>query len=886
MKAIKPLTLGLLTRPYRQAGQNRLCIAALGFFKLGEHSPRFLDEAPSWPKVLNQLPATTALDEVYPKPHGEFLVAAQAYAPGGKAVTELSVTASLGSVSKTLAVVGDRNWYYDPWYRINAPTPFRQMPLDLSRAYGGKRLAENPLGTGHTGNPLAGWVGQNEGKMPNLQYPDAPIHGHVLAQSVASFDALDPSWPQRRRYAGTYNEQWLLNDAPGLAADLNTLFFQRSAQDQWQQGPWQGGEAYRLENLHPQHPVLVGNLPHFKARAFARQKADQQLIEAAMALDTVWLMPSINMGVMVYHGFVPCQEPLASDLDLAMVAYETPAQPKSVKHYQQVATLRADVKTAAQHILNESQLAPALAASVLAERQQKRQAAAQQALSKQQAVLDEIDQEVWAKSGLNKPADYQGPKAQPSALDIDIEALKEGEQQLSEVLAQVDAIRNDAKAKAAALKQQQTEKEQDLPKPTPPTAEELYQKRLAQAATPAWDLVGGENPDHSKLKKMLQDAAASGQDSAPSPEDIASIAQQLTRQAAMQRQVNRVKVASDMAPLSPEHAQRLGTQVRQWLQGGISLKGRDLSGADLTGYCFDGLDLQEVNFEQANLSGCRFIGANLSGAVFLASNITDTDFTKAQLAEANFSQARASNSRFVAANLASIIAMHSDFSGGDFSGANLSHSLCNNSRFDHANFQAVIADKAQFNQIQAAASQWQESQLDSCLFYKAALSGANFSNAKLHQCVLLDATLDSSVLCHSQLSRSLFTGASAKALDGRHLRAKDCGFGQVNWQQANLACAYLAKCDLANGDFQQACLDGAILTGALLSAAKLMQVSAVNSNFLGALAQEACFDNSNLTGACFLKAFLSGARFHHCQQQNAQFDPATLRQIVHQRRAS
>ncbi|ROQ30558.1 DUF2169 family type VI secretion system accessory protein [Gallaecimonas pentaromativorans] len=886
MKIVKPLTLGLLTRPYRQGGQHRLCLAALGFFKLGEQQPRFLDEAQSWPKVLSQLPAGTALDEVYGKPHGEFLLAGSAFAPGAAPVTALTVTAALGPVTKTLEVLGERRWYYGPWYRIEEPAPFTEMPLTLRRAYGGPKLADNPQGTGYTGNPVAGWVGQNQGDMPNLQYPHAPIHGHVLAQPIASFAALDPSWPQRRRHAGSYDDQWLLNDAPGLAADLNPLFFQRAAADQWQQGPWQGGEDYRLENLHPQQPLIEGQLPALVARGFARNKDSQQLQEVAMALDTVWFFPSVGLGVAIYHGNVPCQDSLAQDLDLAMVAYESPAAPKDADHYRQVAQLRSDVKTAAQHVLNEAQLAPALAADQLAARRQQRAQQQQAALAHQQAVLDELDQELWAQSAQPKPANYQGPKAQPPLLDIDIEALKEGEQQLSDILAQVDAIKADADAKAKALKQQQAQQQKSQPKAAPVSAEQRYQQRLAQAATPAWDLVGAEDPNQAKLKAALRQAVASGQPQAPSEAQLAELEQQLAKQAAMARQAQRLAMSPQQPPLAPEQAQRLGTQIRQWLAGGVPLKGRNLSGADLRGCRFDGLDLQEVNFEQANLAGCSFVGAKLQGAVFVGSQLAGANLSQAQLQGANFCQAKASGSTLSGAKLNKAMAIAADFSGATLQGADLSQAICNLACFERADLGAVIASKTLFNAIKAAASHWQGAQLESATFYQAGLQGSGFEAARLHQCVLLSAQLDGSRWQGARLSRTLLTGASAVGIDARQLHCQQCGLGQVDWRQANLSGAFLAQCDLAGGNFQAAVLDGAILAGALLNQAQFQGASAIKTNFLKALAQGACFDGANLTDACLLKAFLQDARFQHCHLQGAQFDAPTHRQLSHQRRLS
>ncbi|HEX5127239.1 MAG TPA: DUF2169 domain-containing protein, partial [Rhodocyclaceae bacterium] len=137
MKIIKPLSLGILHQPYRYRGVHRLSIAALGFFALGRSDERFLIENIQWPRVLPMLPAGQPLDYVLPKARAEVMLSGSAHAL--TPVETMCVRMQCGPVDKCLRVIGDRTWRRRvwPWICIDAPKPFKIMPIAYERAYGG-----------------------------------------------------------------------------------------------------------------------------------------------------------------------------------------------------------------------------------------------------------------------------------------------------------------------------------------------------------------------------------------------------------------------------------------------------------------------------------------------------------------------------------------------------------------------------------------------------------------------------------------------------------------------------------------------------------------------------------------------------------------------------
>ncbi|MGE5146046.1 MAG: DUF2169 domain-containing protein, partial [Candidatus Eiseniibacteriota bacterium] len=250
MRVIKPLSVGVLTRPFEMRRRFHLGATVLLHVPLGEAAALF-SEAGMWTMLSEELPPEQALDASMPKGAAEFLVTGRAFAPGGAPAPAVRVGAAFAGKVKTMLVVGDRYLEDD---RATQPLPFAEMPLDWSRAYGGPKFAENPLGRGMDELPIPG-VGYRVA-LPNLQDPTvAPERRHLRP---AGFGPIDQTWPQRARFAGTYDDRWLDRDFPGLPQDIDWRFFNIAPGDQQFERPFQGTEDYAFENMHPARPLLKG----------------------------------------------------------------------------------------------------------------------------------------------------------------------------------------------------------------------------------------------------------------------------------------------------------------------------------------------------------------------------------------------------------------------------------------------------------------------------------------------------------------------------------------------------------------------------------------------------------------------------------------------------
>ncbi|QNM95344.1 DUF2169 family type VI secretion system accessory protein [Chitinimonas koreensis] len=879
MKTVKPLSLGLLFRPYRRDGQDRFTIAALGFFRLGETAPRFLAEAEQWLAVTAALPKAKPIDELYAKPRGEVLLAGAAHAPGGEPVHELTVRLAIGKVDKRIRVVGDRRWYYGPWYRTTPAQPFVRMPLEDARAYGGPRHPRNPDGCGHTGNPLAGWVGSNEGAMPNLELAGQPVRGHVRALDPAGFGPLDPSRPPRLGWAGHYDEAWLLDDGQGLAPDLDPRFLQTAPADQWHDGPWRGDEAYRLENLHPEHALIEGKLPGFAARAFVRERDGGAVREAAMALDTVWLLPEAMLGVVIYHGEVPVADLDALDLDAVMVAYEPLGAPREPAHYHEVLRLRTEQASAAHNVLREDQLAPALPEAERARRAAASEARLAAKREWKRAARAEAMAEMQAELGFAVDADampIDPMLAEIDTLELDPEAIVAGEVDTEAFVARATALAERAQRRGEAqLAALEAERAAQPQAPADPAAERA--RRYARAAEPAWDLLGGDDPRLAEIDAQLDQAIAAGLLPA---EGRAEVRDNVRQMPALRRKARCMAVEPTEPVPSAELAAWLGEQVRQWLLGGVPLVGRDLGGAALAGIDLRGADLREVCFERADLTGACLAGADLRGAGLGGARLDGADLAGARLDGANLSACSAVGARFDGASFGQTLAMKADFSQASFAEAQLQDALMAHATFAGARFAGAALARCMLPEARAAGSDWRGAQLNMCVLLKADLAGADFRGAKLLRCVLLDAQLDGGNWEGAALERSVALGASAAGLRAAGLRAINSGWRRVDWRGADLTEARFADCDLGEGCFETARLDAGLFARCLLHGAHLADASARGANFLQAMCRSADFRQADLREATLRQAVLDGADFYRARIEGTDFDPVARRRLA------
>ena len=854
MKIVKPMTLGLMHRPYRWQGRDRLLVATLGFFTLGGRPEALLRDNLQWRKVMSALPPGRPLDELMPKARGEVLLAGNAHAAHGLAVTVQTVRLAVGSVDKQLRVIGDRQWMYGmlPWLQVTEPLPFTQMPLTWNRAYGGAGHPANPEGRGYTRNPLAALLGRNHGDMPNLEDPRRPVHVPSRRYPPAGFGQLDVGWMPRRQWIGSYGRRWRRESYPGLADDTNAEFFNAAPTDQRIDDFFVGGEPYRLEGMHPRLPVIEGYLPEFRPRAFAHragQSADA-VEEIALSFDTVWFFPDAELGVTIHRGEITVEDSLALDVEALMVAYEHAADaPRPLSHYGEVLALRLNRDTAARHVFNEAQLTPEPDAIQRAARHDEAQEEHDGRRAAREAREAGLAAEFEASTGMRAPP----PATQPMPMDLPVPgeaAIRRGDFDLGGMLDAADRLAQEARDQAQARRDEAAGQLAHLPE-MPPAAAITIEEAIARAA--------GRASAASELSSLAGVA--------PAAVDQIHELQRKGRLASPEPNIPGL-------PLQPAVATAIGQWLLLRVREGASLHGCDLSGADLRGAMLSGADLRGALLEASDLSGAQLDGADLSEAALTCATMDAANCAAACFDGANLVRTRAHDAVFRGASFTGAQAGDADWRGADLAGARFERWTAPNIVLEGANLEhATLADCVLMH-AKADGSRWAHAAWQRTVALGSSFAGSDWREATLSRSVLMECRLTDSSWSGADLSRVQGGGgADWSRADLQRVRAEQSSWRGANLTDTNLAEGQFRECDFSGARLHHAVLERTLFYRSLFMAGELTGCHAEAADFYQAMCRRADFSQADLREANFVQAECAEARFDHARLDGVRLEP-------------
>lgn len=268
-----------------------------------EHQPE-VKLAPEYSGAGNDMILVADSDLPHLKLATDVIVHGHARAPEGTVAERLHVSMQVGSLRKDLVVLGDRTWQRSG---LSAPAPFIRIPLDYRHAYGGVDPANpanwyeaNPAGKGFSANPLA-LTGR---PAPNIEAPRALIFARTDRPEPAGLAPIPGHWPQRRRFAGTYDKAWEEERLPLLPRDFDPRFHQQAPPDQQVEGFLRGGEPVLLEGMHPRGPLRF-DLPRVSL-AFETEFDDLTEVQHRAQLHTVVFEPDLPAVSLVWHTHLEC----------------------------------------------------------------------------------------------------------------------------------------------------------------------------------------------------------------------------------------------------------------------------------------------------------------------------------------------------------------------------------------------------------------------------------------------------------------------------------------------------------------------------------------------------------------------------------------------------
>lgn len=853
MKIIKPQNLSLQFKVYEEARRYFFFPAIFMLFPLDAPAAIF-SEVSLWKLVAEKLGKDTILDMGMPKIRGEVVVSGACYTPAGKAYPACPVSLKIGKINKILNVFGNRYW--NSLGAITHPEPFTSMPLTWPNAFGGKGYDFNLEGKGFA--PIVAENGATVHPLPNIEDPRKLVGSPSDRPLPAGFAPLDMTWKQRFSKVGTYDKEWLETRFPGYAADMNPTFLNTAPEDQWLDGFFTGNEAFTLEHLHPDKPVLSGQLPGLTARCFIRRKAaePESLEEIAMRLETVHFFPDAQQGVLIFRGGVEIATDDADDLLLIMAAAEKMGEPKALKHYQEVVAKRLDKEMGAVYSLRDSDLLPVFPEISVAPEEiseMERLLSKEDLLRKNMRVRAEKKlaetREQIADLGVN-PDEFLPAAVPPDPAPVNIEKLDVTILELEEMA---------KKAKADALLKQ-AEAEQQVRNLCSQQGLD-YEKMLADAAKKQGGRPKFSADQHiaqmKELQSQLKDMGRSNADldrliADPDFEKKLRLAEERTLEAYRKY----AQHFSPAPPLSTEEAKLLRETVISEYAAGKSFAGADLTGADLSALSLVGTDFRDAILEGVNFTGADLIKADFSNAVLAGADLTGAKCSAGKFRGANISRAILKDADFAGGlEMSGVVLAKSDLSGAKFSEADLSGADLTECIFNKTDFSCVKAQQMIFISTDLKGLRCTGADFSKGMFIEVDISGADFTGAKLAEAVFVT---------------SQGTGACFQSADLENLRiVKDSVFAEADFRKAKLDRANLRGTNLTKCSFEQASLNDADLSECAIS----------EGNFYRATAKRARFEKTDLTNARLVSINLMQGSLRKANFHGADFQGANLYEV-------
>ncbi|MEX1366550.1 MAG: DUF2169 domain-containing protein [Nannocystaceae bacterium] len=850
MKVIKPNSLSVITRCFEHRRRHHFAVSVLAFVPLTEDGAGpLLSEVSLWKTVAERLGPAGVLEPGIPKLRGEMLVQGSAYAPGGVPRPSLPVVARVGELQKAIMVHGDRYWTVrrEP----SEAQPFVQMPLDWSRAYGGPRYPRNPLGRGHGESE---YMGQRVQMLPNLERPDEQVAAPRDRPEPVTLGPLDISWPQRRELAGTYDRTWTETRFPGLADDVDWRLFNLAAPDQQIDGAWQGGESYRLDNLHPRRPVMQGRLPDYAARAFVTRARTGKapppdelgLEEIELSLRTLWLLPDLERAVLVFQGATEVTDPEGADIGHLVLAAERREQPRPPEHYARALQDRLDPERGHLAALRQQDLMPTGEAEHVDEDQARERALHESERRLEhnlhRRALEEHDRTVAGlkEAGLD-PEQYGPPPPQPPAPAPPLEELPGMVEQLQE-----QAQQRQEQEQASAAQRRTRLREQMLAQGIPaPQADELLAASERGPTGPPRFTAQGQR---AALRGRLEQARSLGGPTDGIEEALEDPEQYERWQRAEQQLRDNYRQTAhlqDPAPaLTPARSEDARLCLREALEAGTDLGTLDLSGADLSGMSLRGAAMAGAFLESARLDGADLRGADLRGAVLAHASLAGARLDEADLREANLGYADLTETCLREANLEQAVLM----------GTRAPRAVLRGARLVGAELFRIVLTDADATEIVTEQLRLLEAEVTGLNLAAADLRGAVFLELDLSGAQMLGARLDGATFVTCRAPAVSFAGAT---LDNARF-VKDCELPRVSFAGASLRGCNLRETALGGASFDEASLEGADLSGCDLRGASLHRASARGARFDGADLEDASLVAANLMQASLLGATIRG----------------------------
>jgi uncharacterized protein YjbI with pentapeptide repeats len=748
-----------------------------------------------------------------PKPNGEVLLHGKYFAPNGIPVAAASVRLKLGKIDKVLLVYGNRYWR--TLLGPTEPEPIREMPLDYFNAFGGKGYAKNPIGKGMVDVDV---FGEMRRPLPNVEHPDQVLSSSGQKPDPAGFGPLDMAWEFRTSKLGTYDDKWLRERWPAYPDDLNWNHFNAAPPDQWLDEYFSGTETFDLYNMHPDKPVVKGQLPPFRTRCFINRASsgDGEIDEIKMRAETVWLFPHAETGIVLYRGVIGIQTDDASDVDNIIIGYENLTDPlRDTSHYANALTSRQ----AGEKMLNTADLIPNGAT----------------------CGFGAVEEPEFSSGSNNSGGGDNSEEPTKTPAESKRAALIA----LSDKLAEIPGT------DAARTKVGEQIMETYLPPlfPRPLGHEQIYDL----LADIEWT---------EKLRIVIQQQGGD-------VSDIQNVDIEETRSKIEQTGIEikegyraQAHMLEEGRPAHDKHRETLYKELLERLKNKENVAGWDFAGLNLSNQNLSGIDFNGCYLEKVDLTDSKLIGANLEGAILAFANLSGCDLSGANLKRANLG----------AANLT-----HAVCEGADLTEAILARSLLTGAKLTNCNLTDIDLLETELRDVDMSGStlpkiQFIDLDMSRAKFHRTILTGSTFTSCSLKESDFSEAVLDESTWIESMVDDANFSGAKMtnnRFPGGTSLR-------RARFTNAMLDSSNFRETDLRNADFTEASLNMCDFGDSDARKARFTRSIAKGGMFMGTDLGKADLSSMNLMGGTLMKARLTNATLRDANCYGVEFMNATV----------
>lgn len=807
MKTVKPNNMSLLFRTHLLDKKDVLTISAFAAFKFEMIQPRLLDEQELWNVVKSSLPKDEILDLGIPKPRGEYLIYGNAYSQ--KPVSGIGVYANIGSLSKTIVVIGDRNW---TTFGVSNPKSFVSMPIDYYHAFGGISYPENPLGKGITTN--------QDGKiyLPNIENPSHPITNIKDRPLPTGFNAYSITTPQRMQYMGKVNDNYLHEFWPGLPQYTNPEIFNAAPDDQRFNGFFVGDEKFILKNMHPQNQTQTSQLPEIRLRLFVVQKDinnEDIFKEVSNVAETLWLFPNHEIGALLFRGSLTVSDEEYSDVSKLFATWENlDEEKKPIEFYFQ------------QFMINNETLEDEPVAESPIETIEKTEESAEKetiedeqtneipsiGLADSLASLQELQKQLADKYkalGIDPTASLQKSVSREAqnTQSLDLTQISKHMTDIKQDIMQKNNL-NDSDVEKILKNQSKT-----TVKPLSETLENISQGGIAVPSELLANLTK-LNQINLQTQKSIENAANKEKESPlefeENDESTINIDDTTT---------------VTLLPLTLDDIQKKYQQDKIF-----------------SNLNFDGLDLSNQNFKNAIFNSCNFRNTNftntcLEGSSFNYSFFIETNFSNAALNNANINYSYFNHTNFETCSMSQIKIENSDINNCNFT----------QSRLNQAEITTVIFEQNNFENCNAEKSIIINSMLTNCNLSFLNLNMANLSNSDLSMSNITNIKLTSANAVGLKLNGCTGNAANfEKSIINNSRADSNTVLANINLKYSEIKSSSWDGAQLENANLSNAILDNSNFSNTNLKGAKLELVTAKQTNFSKAFLQNADLNRINL----------------------------------------